>query len=86
MAGVPKDRFNHEAFYHPNPGKTGAYHAAGGYFLDGDLASFDAPFFSLTEKEALASTYSICHVRWKGLYLLTVNSGPSTKIAARMHF
>ncbi len=56
MTGVPKDRFNHDAFYHPNPGKTGTYHAAGGYFLEGDVATFDAPFFGLTEKEALAST------------------------------
>ncbi|KAH8900188.1 ketoacyl-synt-domain-containing protein [Thozetella sp. PMI_491] len=54
MAGVPKDRFNHDAFYHPNPGKGGTYHAAGGYFLDGDMAAFDAPFFGLTEKEAVA--------------------------------
>ncbi|KAK1569964.1 beta-ketoacyl synthase domain-containing protein [Colletotrichum navitas] len=51
---VPKERFNHEAFYHPNPGKTGAYHAQGGNFLDVDLASFDAPFFGLTEKEAIS--------------------------------
>lgn len=51
---VPKERFNHEAFYHPNPGKTGAYHAEGGNFLDVDLASFDAPFFGLTEKEAIS--------------------------------
>ena len=27
---VPKERFNHDLFYHPNPGKTGAYHAEGG--------------------------------------------------------
>ncbi|KAE9577643.1 Reducing polyketide synthase PKS2 [Colletotrichum fructicola] len=51
---VPKKRFNHEAFYHPNPGKTGAYHAEGGNFLDVDLESFDAPFFGLTEKEAIS--------------------------------
>ncbi|TDZ31026.1 Reducing polyketide synthase PKS2 [Colletotrichum spinosum] len=51
---VPKERFSHEAFYHPNPGKTGAYHATGGNFLDVDLASFDAPFFGLTEKEAIS--------------------------------
>ncbi|ORY57854.1 lovastatin nonaketide synthase [Pseudomassariella vexata] len=54
FSSVPKTRFNHDAFYHPNPGKAGAYHAAGGYFLDGDLAAFDAPFFGLTEKEAIS--------------------------------
>lgn len=55
MSGVPKTRFSHEAFYHPNPGKTGAYHSQGGYFLSEDVTAFDAPFFSLTEKEAIAS-------------------------------
>lgn len=54
FSDVPKERFNHEAFYHPNPGKTGAYHAAGGYFLGSDVTAFDAPFFGLTEKEALS--------------------------------
>lgn len=53
--GVPPERFDHGAFYHPNAGKIGTYHAEGGYFLDDDLAAFDAPFFSLTEKEAIAS-------------------------------
>lgn len=55
MSGVPKERWNHEAFYHSNPGKTGAYHSQGGYFLNDDPALFDAPFFSLTEKEAISS-------------------------------
>lgn len=55
VPGVPKHRFNHEAFYHTNPGKTGTYHSQGGYFLGEDVTAFDAPFFSLTEKEAIAS-------------------------------
>lgn len=54
-AGAPKERFSHEAFYHPNPGNTGTYHSQGGYFLGENIAAFDAPFFSLTEKEAIAS-------------------------------
>lgn len=58
MSGVPKERFSHEAFYDPNPGKTGAYHSQGGYFLSEDPAVFDAPFFSLTEKEAIASEWN----------------------------
>lgn len=56
-AGAPKDRFDHNVFYHANPGKNGAYHSQGGYFLNEDPAVFDAPFFSLTEKEATASKY-----------------------------
>lgn len=56
-SGAPADRFRHGAFYHANPGRTGAYHSQGGYFLGEDPALFDAPFFSLTEKEAIASEW-----------------------------
>jgi len=51
---IPKTRFNNERFYHPNPGKGGASNPVGGNFLDVDLAAFDAPFFGLTEKEAIS--------------------------------
>lgn len=51
---IPQRRFNPAAFYHPNPGKGGAFNAVGGNFLDVDLAAFDAPFFGLTEKEAIS--------------------------------
>ena len=51
---IPKSRFNHEAFYHPNSDKLGSYNATGGHFLDEDVGLFDAPFFNLTEKEAIA--------------------------------
>jgi hypothetical protein len=51
---IPKDRFNAESFYHPNPGKGGCFNPVGGNFLNVDLAAFDAPFFGLTEKEAIS--------------------------------
>ena len=51
---IPKSRFNHEAFHHPNPDKMGCYNPEGGHFLEEDLALFDAPFFQLTEKEAIS--------------------------------
>ena len=51
---IPKKRFNAESFYHPNPGKGGTFNPVGGNFLDVDLAAFDAPFFGLTEKEAIS--------------------------------
>lgn len=51
---IPKDRFNAESFYHPNPGKGGSFNPVGGSFLNVDLAAFDAPFFGLTEKEAIS--------------------------------
>jgi acyl transferase domain-containing protein len=51
---MPKSRFNHEAFHHPNPDKLGCYNPEGGHFLNEDISMFDAPFFNLTEKEAIA--------------------------------
>lgn len=52
---IPKDRFSHDAYYHPNAGKMGSYHAQGGNFLTHvDLKSMDALFFGLTEKEAVS--------------------------------
>lgn len=54
FTAVPERRFDSSAFYHPNPGKGGTFNAVGGNFLDVDLAAFDAPFFGLTEKEAIS--------------------------------
>jgi hypothetical protein len=51
---VPKERFNSDSFHHPNPGKGGCFNPVGGNFLNVDLAAFDAPFFGLTEKEAIS--------------------------------
>lgn len=51
---IPKERFNTASFYHPNPGKAGSHNPVGGHFLNTDLTAFDAPFFSLTEKEAIS--------------------------------
>jgi hypothetical protein len=51
---MPKSRFNHAAFHHPNPDKLGCYNPAGGHFLTEDIALFDAPFFNMTEKEAIS--------------------------------
>ncbi|KAK3682255.1 polyketide synthase [Podospora appendiculata] len=51
---IPKERFNSARFHHPNPGKGGALNPVGGSFLNVDLAAFDAPFFGLTEKEAIS--------------------------------
>jgi acyl transferase domain-containing protein len=51
---MPKDRFNPEGFYHPNPDRTGCFNPKGGHFLDEDIALFDAPFFNTTLQEARA--------------------------------
>jgi acyl transferase domain-containing protein len=56
---VPTDRVSAHAYYHPNPQKSGCFNQKGGYFLRHDLSRFDAPFFQITQAEAIAmGTYS----------------------------
>jgi acyl transferase domain-containing protein len=49
---IPSDRFNAEAYNHPNPDKNGCFNSKGGYFLNQNLSMFDASFFDITKKEA----------------------------------
>ncbi|KEY67212.1 Sat13 [Stachybotrys chartarum IBT 7711] len=50
---VPNDRWNEEAFWHPDPDDTnGTNNHMGGHFLNQDLARFDAGFFNVTPQEA----------------------------------
>ncbi|KAL7917759.1 thiolase-like protein [Trichoderma austrokoningii] len=49
---VPSDRFNHQAFYHPDPEIPGAINQKGGHFIDQDIAAFDAGFFGIAQQEA----------------------------------
>lgn len=49
---IPASRFNAASFYHPNPGKLGAFNPTGGSFMQQDLALFDAPFFKISSQEA----------------------------------
>jgi acyl transferase domain-containing protein len=49
---IPEDRFSPGAFHHPNASKLGTFNPAGGYFLQEDIARFDAPFFNITSQEA----------------------------------
>lgn len=51
---IPDERFSSNAYYHPNQQKKGCFNQKGGYFMDKDFAEFDAPFFQITEQEALA--------------------------------
>ncbi|KAJ4245071.1 hypothetical protein NW762_014282 [Fusarium torreyae] len=51
---VPAERFDYDAFYHPDKDKAGCISAAGGHFLPGDVYSYDAPFFNLRPEEARA--------------------------------
>ncbi len=54
MSEVPKDRFNIDAFFHPHAERQGTMNVRGGNFLKDDISVFDAPFFSITPKEANA--------------------------------
>ena len=49
---IPKDRFNIDAFYHPQPERQGTMNNRGGHFLKEAPDAFDAPFFSITPNEA----------------------------------
>ena len=49
---IPEDRFSLGAFRHPWASKLGALNPIGGYFLQQDIAHFDAPFFNMTAQEA----------------------------------
>ncbi|KAF7182343.1 hypothetical protein CNMCM7691_001823 [Aspergillus felis] len=51
---IPSTRFNHKAFYHPDPARNGASNVKGGFFMEEDLGLFDAPFFGMTKAEAEA--------------------------------
>lgn len=49
---VPKNRFNADAFYHPDYDHAGTCATRSGHFMTGDISEFDAPFFSITANEA----------------------------------
>ena len=49
---VPSDRFDQDAYYHPNSEKAGCFSTKGGHFLPDDIYSFDAAFFNLRAEEA----------------------------------
>jgi len=51
---VPSDRWDSNNWYHPDPNRKGGISTQHGYFLQQDISRFDAPFFSITAKEAAA--------------------------------
>ncbi|GES59003.1 hypothetical protein ATETN484_0003022500 [Aspergillus terreus] len=51
---MPQDRFNIDAFFHPDGSHKGTINAKGGYFLDQPLGHFDNEFFGISGKEAAA--------------------------------
>ncbi|TLD23797.1 hypothetical protein PspLS_06375 [Pyricularia sp. CBS 133598] len=51
---IPSHRFSKEGYHHPNPDRLGCFNPVGGCFLTEDIGLFDAPFFKITEREAVA--------------------------------
>ncbi|KAF9893167.1 hypothetical protein FE257_012580 [Aspergillus nanangensis] len=49
---VPSSRYEASAWYHPSHERKGAINHDSGFFLAEDPSLFDAPFFSITAKEA----------------------------------
>ncbi|KAK2028328.1 PKSN polyketide synthase for alternapyrone biosynthesis protein [Colletotrichum zoysiae] len=49
---VPPSRWDADAWYHPDPDRKGSVCVKHGYFLEQDVSLFDAPFFSMTAREA----------------------------------
>ncbi|KAL8894713.1 MAG: hypothetical protein Q9192_004102 [Flavoplaca navasiana] len=49
---IPKDRINMDAFYHPNADRSDTTNVRSGHFLKGNIAAFDAPFFTIKPTEA----------------------------------
>ncbi|KAK5055268.1 hypothetical protein LTR84_013018 [Exophiala bonariae] len=49
---APKDRFNADAYYHPDYDHAGTCVTRNGHFMTSDISEFDAPFFSITANEA----------------------------------
>ncbi|KAL8721436.1 MAG: hypothetical protein Q9225_001881 [Loekoesia sp. 1 TL-2023] len=54
MTEVPRDRFNIDSYYNRNSNRLDTLNVKGGHFLQGDLAAFDAPFFSVPYTEAVS--------------------------------
>ncbi|KAG5936300.1 Type I Iterative PKS [Claviceps sorghi] len=51
---IPKDRFNVDAFYHPDGSHHGRTNARHAYTLSGNIRAFDASFFNIQPHEAEA--------------------------------
>jgi acyl transferase domain-containing protein len=52
MTDWPKERLNVDSFYHPGKGRKESFPVRGAHFLSESPEVFDAPFFSITAKEA----------------------------------
>ncbi|KAI3319763.1 polyketide synthase [Xylariaceae sp. AK1471] len=49
---IPRDRYNAEAFWHPDNHRDGVIGGKEAHFINANVKAFDAPFFSITPTEA----------------------------------
>jgi len=66
---IPKDRFNIDKFYHPEPGVPGKIYSRHGGFI-GHLQEFDADFFGISPREAVSidpQQRILLEVAWEAL-------------------
>ncbi|KAI0115870.1 polyketide synthase [Nemania sp. FL0031] len=49
---VPHDRYKVDSYWHPDPNRRGTTRVRHGHFIKDNVAVFDAPFFSISPKEA----------------------------------
>ncbi|OQE83792.1 hypothetical protein PENNAL_c0030G06593 [Penicillium nalgiovense] len=51
---IPKQKWNHDGFYHPDPSRYGTHNVKYGHWFEQDVYEFDAPFFNISTHEAIA--------------------------------
>nr|WHN38866.1 polyketide synthase 5 [Elsinoe perseae] len=54
LCDIPPNRFNVDAYYHPNHERQGTINVRKAHFMNRDVSAFDAPFFTLPIAEAKA--------------------------------
>ncbi|OBT83083.1 hypothetical protein VE02_08866 [Pseudogymnoascus sp. 03VT05] len=78
---IPEARFDIKSLYHPDKEKQGRTHVVGGYFLNEDVALFDAAFFNFSG-EVASSTDPQFRLLLEAVYEATEDAGmPIEKLA-----
>ncbi|KAK9800099.1 hypothetical protein SCARD494_01892 [Seiridium cardinale] len=78
---IPKDRFDVQSLYHTDKTRVGRSHVMGGYFMDRDVALFDAAFFNLASDVA-SGLDPQCRLLLETVYEATEDAGiPIEKLA-----
>ncbi|RFU27072.1 hypothetical protein B7463_g9261, partial [Scytalidium lignicola] len=74
MTEFPKEKFNIDAHYHPDPAHGSSMSNRGGHFLKNNGAAFDAQFFTLTKVEVMSMDPQQ-RILMENVYLSLENAG-----------